>query len=309
MSLETWALVNSPEDLASSNYCELKESKNAGFTKDNSSIERVFLVHNTAIADFLDDVMGWSFWQQMGNEWFLRRIIPDQHPTYGAFWAHETKVEGMGAVGKNTDGSPKWDYYKVVVQYKPVPYAILKDGDTTGEWQRMCEFSYKTASEYITINAPMKLCTSGRTLATPPGKIIATTTLQVIWHQVPGKDGKPFLMPNHNQVIDQAGKLNMIGDGFADYCDCLPGSMLFLSGESKLVLPMLGQEKWFFDITLNFAIKDNGPGIEDDFCAGFNYIFDSASNRWDKATTTGSFFSGTKLYDENGDFASLFKYE
>jgi hypothetical protein len=251
---------------------------------------------------FLDSLLGWSY---LDGANAIHRILPDEHPDIANFFACDASVQGRGELDHNDNNAIDWTIAEVTANYKPVPYDVKSDNEITTELDRYVTRIYSFSADYLTIQGNMKWVSrspAGQALSSQPGKTTGTMSMQYVWHEVPGKASNPYVVPNFNAIISCLGRVNSVPFD-PNGADCPAGTVLFIGVDPKMQTPKLTDEVFYWEITLSFLYRNNGPGIGGE-TAGHNYIFDAANNRWDKVTADGT-AGGTPIYG-SADLNSLF---
>lgn len=313
-----WTFVDSVSELTNGlTYTEDKNSgKTMGIKEDESSYERCYIMrngpNNIILQQFLDDVVGFSTWNPGGGAGItsLNRILPDRDSIRRNFYAQNARTESLDRAGKsaNVYPVPVHEYTRVFVWYAPADYVIASDAaivDGSGlprEYKRFVRWHEDTKDEVITLSGHFRFRTSGRTLSHPPGKMHFTKLLKLEWLKVPHyHTDNPFKNPVEVNDLANRGKLN--GSTFLGY---RKGTMLYMGCQKKMVTPALANDSYYFNLTFNFAVKDNGTWTDQDLSThaiGHNWLFDVSTGEWDLMRHEPS---GNRIYLEDGDFNSLF---
>lgn len=301
MSLSQWNYAPNvpPDQLGDFDYMELRDSGKESYAPGSSTVNRVLMVRWDRRPRFLDDLIGWSYLQ--GTT--IHRIIPDEHPQISNFFAIDAQVEGLGVLGKEDHNAISWTNAKVTATYKPVDYAIKADNEIGYELERYVTRAYGFSADYLTINGQMKFVTNpGTVLSNPPGKVTGAMQLNYTWHEVPAKDANPFQPPNIKAIQNCLGKVNSVP--FDTNAGNYPaGTVLFVGVDPKMTTPKLSGDVYYWEITFNFLVRNNGAGIGGE-TAGHQYIYRVDLGIWDLVTADGT-FGGPRIY-QTADLNSLF---
>lgn len=297
MSLENWTFSDSSAGEVPYGELVYKESHHESGEEvygDNASATRVFFVDWDQRQPFVDALLGWAYRSYPG----VARILADEHPELGHFFAVNAKVKPKGQ--SSVDGvKSNWTIAQVMAEYKPVDYAVLRDNEVSSEMDRYTSRRYGMTADYLTLNSAMKFVTSGRVLSAAPGIVVPSEEIKYIWRQVPADVAEPFLIPTRTQIATCQGKTNSsVFDGYA------AGTLLFSHVEASMTMPRLEDGFYYWEIIYTMIHRDNGAGIGGER-AGVNYIFDTSNNRWDLATHDGT-AGGVRIY-QNSDLNALFE--
>lgn len=300
MSLGSWNNVSTSfafdEDnaIGETNYLEVWESGKGNCAPDKSSLERVFMVDWDQLDAFLDAVLGWSAYDPQPT---ISRTLPDQHPQIATCYAMSASWEPPKNKIDTDHIFIDPPYAKVRVNYEPVDYAVLADGDITHEWDRYITQVPTYHPEFITTAGGVQFVTNPtHKLAEQPPVGTYTTGLTLVWHQVPALGDNPFVCPNGTTMAELQGSINN-----ATFFNYPATTVQFVGFEPHMTLPRRGATSYYWEIRLQFQIKYNGTGLDGN-TAGWNHFYDISVPGWDQVVSTKS---GAPLYTQ-ADLTSIF---
>ncbi len=227
------------------------------------------------LQNFLSDVLGYSYIETLsGPTYKIHRVLPDSLIDWPVFYAQSASVEGWGVPGSSAITLEQvYPTAKVMVDYKPVDFAVIPDSDLSGavgkELERYVTRGFGFDSQYLTVNGQMRFCTVPQgVVATQPGKITSTQELNYTWHQVPALASNPFIPPNLSAIMNCIGTVNSTSFDTVAGINAPPGTVLFTSADVKMELPSLGGSEaagsivngglYYWTITFKFSYRFNG---------------------------------------------------
>jgi len=250
------------------------DSAAASATSDSSG-GGYFTPDANNLQNFLSDVLGYSYIEQVGlDEYLIHRVLPDALFDWPVFYAQSAMVEGWGPCAQGTSTYEIiYPTARVTVDYKPIDFAVLPDDELSGEigqeLERYVTRGFGFDSQYLTVNGQMKFCTNPQNVvAVQPGKITSTQELNYTWHQIPALSANPFIPPNLSAIMNCIGTVNSLPFDTVAGINAPPGTVLFSSCDVKMELPSLGGSEaagslvqgglYYWTITFKFSYRNNG---------------------------------------------------
>lgn len=326
MSLEEYNYVETTkradEEWDATEYKILHKNSGGGtFAPGSSQAIQTYICEYFHVERFIDTVLGKTV--TGGATGIVRSAatpdfdpangsLPQEHPFFYNFYANSAEVVPLGKSDNNVvvEG-PVWNKAMVTVVFRPPPYMVLADDETSGDIPEMSRFTSVTVEpsvESLSSANFFYFVQTGNLLDSTQGKLVNLTKYNVTWHQIPITPGDFINPPNINSIKDCWGKVND-----ADFMEYGAGTVLLMSASWKLVMPQTAsQNNYYWDITFVFGVRDQGdsevPGVDIGTRIGWNYVFDASNpagtGGWDLVTTDG-LVTGGKLYQEE-DFSALF---
>lgn len=282
--------------LGSSNYREMHDGTGEGsISPDSSTHTRIFLVDWGQMPDFYDDLLGYA---TLGGGSIIR-VLPDEHPLFPGCFARNATYKPWGVKRlETTDHFINPPYAMLTATYEYVPFNVLADEDIEGEYDRFVEWTLEPQSEFLQLQGGTKFETTGRVLTESPGRIVHTTTITAIWHDVPAFDeDDPAYPPNSSKFDAARGRVND-----SDFLGYHAGTVMFVGcSGAKMTRPRLSDGARMWTLPLQFAIKDEGFGAQGDI-AGWQHLYDVQTDEWDKVLSAKT---GNEIYP-TADFNDLF---
>lgn len=321
-----WTLTTrTDKTLNSYEYSELQSGGDEAWSKDNSQLNRKFRIRWDQRDLFVADLLGQNLLNGSND---INRRTPDQHPTYGNFFAVDARVrpEGTGVSAPSTNGTAadievKHNFGIVEAVYRQLPYVlkvdteVLEDG-VYREYNRYTSFNYSFESQYVQLTCTPEVGAEGaKTIFRKKiTKLVSAMEIKATWHRVPGANSNTLRCPVEDRVAVLQGKINEV-----EFLGFPRGSVLFLGMEPKMGFATVDTNPTYegtpmteWDITYTFKVR-RGCNSAPSYCTdcldttvtpneayGWNYTL--TCNGWQRV----SFVNSTLTNYEYGDLRELF---